>query len=94
MKRKAAACIGIFCSIIAGTFIADDFCKTRQQTEADNWERFFLGAEYAEDKLSAAESIQTPFQPREYIRIVYREKSSGTRVRNSFFCGNQRFPLM
>lgn len=41
MKRKAAACIGIFCSIIAGTFIADDFCKTRQQTEADNWERFF-----------------------------------------------------
>ncbi|MEC2019776.1 hypothetical protein [Bacillus velezensis] len=72
MKRKAAACIGIFCSIIGGTFIADDFCKTRQQTEADNWERFFLGAEYAEDKLSAAESMQTPFQPREYIRIVYR----------------------
>ncbi|XLG15661.1 Hypothetical protein ACI5QL_03208 [Bacillus velezensis] len=72
MKRKAAACIGIFCSIIAGTFIADDFCKTRQQTEADNWERFFLGAEYAEVKLSAAESMQTPFRPREYIRIVYR----------------------
>ena len=54
MKRKAAACIGIFCSIIAGTFIADDFCKTRQQTEADNWDRFFFGAEYIDDKLSAA----------------------------------------
>lgn len=49
MKRKAAACIGIFCSIIAGTFIVDDFCKTRQQTEADDWERFFLGVEYAEE---------------------------------------------
>ncbi|MGV2516518.1 UNVERIFIED_CONTAM: hypothetical protein FO517_21515, partial [Bacillus subtilis] len=64
--------IGIFCSIIAGTFIADGFCKGRQQTEADEWESFFLGAEYAHGKLSAAESIQTPFQPREYIRIVYK----------------------
>lgn len=72
MKRKAAACIGIFCSIIAGTFIADGFCKGRHQTEADEWESFFLVAEYAHGKLSAAESIQTPFQPREYIRIVYK----------------------
>ncbi|AME07622.1 hypothetical protein NNG64_15240 [Bacillus siamensis] len=72
MKRKAAACIGIFCSIIAGTFIADDFCKGRQETEADEWECFFLGTEYAHDKLSAAESMQKPFQRREYIRIVNR----------------------
>lgn len=46
--------------------------KRGKETEADDWEHFFLGAEYAEDKLSAAESMQTPFQPREYIRIVYR----------------------
>lgn len=72
MKRKAAVCTGLFCSIIAGTFIADGFHKGRHQMGADEWERFFLDTEYAHDRLSAAESMREPFQPREYMRIVKR----------------------
>lgn len=69
MRRKAAVCSVLFCTITAGTFIVNKYEGRRSSVSVDEWEHFFL-AEHLTDEIKETESQHIPFEPRDRKSVV------------------------